>query len=112
MTPLLGGSIVVFLLGIWFLRHVIGKTTNDLAWEQLISTRAVDGKSYVDWNKIGQGMGVVCAVWLPFIYANSEKMDGTGLALVMAASFLYLGGVSTYATSGRARRDERIEAEK
>jgi hypothetical protein len=102
---------VVFLLGFWFLYHTIDKASNTLEWEQLISSKAVDGKQYVDWNRIGQGMGVVLAVWLPFIYANSDKMDGTGLALVMAASLLYLGGVSSYATSVRAKREER-EAEK
>jgi hypothetical protein len=111
MTPLLGGSMVVFLLGFWFLYHVIGKEDNTLSWEQLISSRAIDGKQYVDWNKIGQGLGVVCAVWLPFIYVNSDKLDGLGLASVMGASFLYLGGVSSYATSVRAKREER-EAEK
>lgn len=102
---------VVFLLGFWFLHHTIGKSSNTLEWEQLISSRAVDGHQYVDWNRIGQGMGVVLAVWLPFIYASSNSMDGTGLAAVMGVSLLYLGGVSSYATSVRAKREER-EAEK
>lgn len=102
---------VVFLLWFLFLHHMIGKDSNTLSWEQLISSRGADGDQHADWNKIGQGMGVVIAVWLPFIYVNSDKLDGTGLALVMGASLLYLGGVSSYAASMRARRD-REEASK
>jgi hypothetical protein len=102
---------VVFLLGFLFLHHMISKESNSLQWEHLISSKGIDGRQYVDWNKIGQGMGVVLAVWLPFIYASSNSMDGTGLAAVMGVSLLYLGGVSSYATSVRARREER-EAEK
>ena len=111
MNPLIGISVIVFLIGFWFLSHLIGKTTNSLEWEQLISSKAIDGKQYVDWNRIGLGLGVLIAVWLPFIYAYSEKMDGTGLAAVMGVSLLYLGGVSSYATSVRAKREER-EADK
>lgn len=111
MTPVIGGILVVFLLVTWFLHRMIAKVTNSLEWEHLISSRAIDGKQYVDWNKIGQGAGVVLSVWLPFIYAGSDHMDGTGLAAVMGVSLLYLGGVSSYATSVRAKREER-EAEK
>jgi hypothetical protein len=108
MTPLLGGSIAVFLTAFLFIYHIVESEENDLKWSHLISSKSADGKQYTDWNKIGQGCGVVLAFWMPFIYVMSDKMDGLGLAGVMGTALLYLGGVSSYAASVRAKNDKGV----
>lgn len=104
-TLVLALSAIIFLLIVLALVRVINSSTNELDWSDLISSRGRDGKQYADWNKIGQGLGVVQCVWLPTVYAYSQKMDAGGLAAVMGVSLLYLGGVSSYAATLRARRD-------
>lgn len=94
-------ALVVF---IWAIVRVINNKDNELEWAHLFSSRSADGKQYADWNKIGQGCGIVLSMWIPAIYTNSEKADGVGVAAVLAASLLYLGGVSSYAATLRARR--------
>ena len=89
---------------IWAIVRVINSSDNELEWAHLFSSRSADGRQYADWNKIGQGCGIVLSMWIPAIYTNSEKADGTGVALVLGASLLYLGGVSSYAATLRARR--------
>ena len=94
----------VFFLGvIWFIYRILTDEKNDLQCYQLISAER-DGKQYVDINKIGQCMGVVIAIWMPFIYVNTDKMDATGLALVMGVSLTYLGGVSAYSKAIKAKQ--------
>ena len=85
-------------------RIINGK--NDLEWTQLVSTRGSDGKQYADWNRIGQGCGVILCVWLPAVYSYSPKMDATGLAAVLAVVLAYLGGVSGYAATLRAKQGQ------
>lgn len=89
---------------IWAIIRVINSADNELEWAHLFSSRSADGRQYADWNKIGQGCGIVLSMWIPAIYTNSEKADGTGVAFVLGASLLYLGGVSSYAATLRARR--------
>jgi len=96
------GAIVFLVLIMAFVRVVNGE--NDLEWWHLVSTRAADGSQYADWNKIGQGLGVVLCVWLPAVYVYSPKMEAVGLAAVMGVALLYLGGVSGYAANLRAKR--------
>ena len=85
--------------------RVINSAGNELEWADLISTPDRNGgRPHADWNKIGQGFGVVVAVWMPAVYVYSPKMEALGLAAVMGASLLYLGGVSAYAATLRARQ--------
>jgi len=93
-----------FLLVLIFIAHIMN-SKNDLQWFHLVSVRADDGKQYASWNQIGQGMGVVVSVWMPFLYVNSPKMDALGLAAVMGVSLLYLGGVSGYSKYIRAKQN-------
>lgn len=104
-TLVLALSAIIFLMVVWALVRVMNSSANDLDWSDLISSRGVDGKQHADWNRIGQGLGVVQCVWLPTVYAYSSKMDAGGLALVMGVSLAYLGAVSSYAATLRARRD-------
>ena len=96
-------AIFVLLFALAVMR-IINNAANDLEWWHLVSTRAQDGVQYACWNKIGQGCGVVLCVWLPAVYAYSEKMDAGGLAAVLGVVLLYLGGVSGYAATLRSRR--------
>jgi len=100
------GVIAFLVLLLAFVRVVNGEN-NDLEWWHLVSTRAADGGQYADWNKIGQGLGVVLCVWLPAVYVYSPKMEAVGLAAVMGVALLYLGGVSGYAANLRAKRGSR-----
>jgi len=97
------GVIAFLVLLLAFVRVVNGEN-NDLEWWHLVSTRAADGGQYADWNKIGQGLGVVLCVWLPAVYVYSPKMEAVGLAAVMGVALLYLGGVSGYAANLRSKQ--------
>src|SRR3990172_7195981 len=97
-------SVIALLLFVWSIIRVINNADNGLEWEHLFSSRGADGKQYADWNKIGAGAGVVISVWLPAVYAYSDKADGTGIAAVMGVALAYLGSVSGYAAVLRARR--------
>lgn len=83
---------------------IINSSDNSLEWSHLISSRADDGNQYADWNKIGQGCGVMLCMWLPAVYVYSDKMEAMGLAAVMGVALAYLGSVSGYAATLRARR--------
>jgi hypothetical protein len=104
MSPLFGIFLILFLLLAYAVIRVVNSITNDLEWSQLISSKGHDGQQYADWNKIGQGCGVILCVWLPAVYAHSDKADAVGLSAIMGVALLYLGGVSSYAATLRARR--------
>ena len=99
----MGVTAIVVLCFLFALVRIINSTENDLEWSHLISTRSVNG-TYADWNKIGQGLGVVLCTWLPAVYVYSPKMDAAGLALVMGVALAYLGGVSGYAATLRSKQ--------
>lgn len=98
--------LTIVALGLFILAIVraINSESNDLEWAHLLSSRAADGKQYADWDKIGQGCGIALSLWVPAIYVNSDKADGTGIALVLGAALLFLGGVKSYSATLRARR--------
>ena len=98
------GLIVVLGIVLAFYRIVSGKD-NELEWWHLISTQSSkNGRQYADWNKIGKGGGVLLCVWMPTVYAYSDKMDAGGMALVLGVALAYLGWVDGYAATLRARR--------
>ena len=96
-------SVIVLLLMLALVR-VINSNSNDLEWWHLISTRGAAGETFADWNKIGQGLGVLLCVWLPAVYVYSSKMEAMGLAAVMGVALAYLGGVSSYAATLRSKQ--------
>ena len=99
---------LAFALGLLFaLVKVVNSTGNTLEWWHLVSSRAANGVQFADWNKIGQGCGVVICTVLPAVYVYSPKMDAIGLAAVMVVALLYLGGVSGYAANLRAKQGSR-----
>lgn len=98
-------AVVVLLVMLAFVR-IVNSEENHLEWWHLVSTRAADGQQYADWNKIGQGLGVVLCVWLPAVYVYSPKLEAGGLAAVMAVALAYLGGVSGYAATLRSRQGQ------
>ena len=104
MSPLFGLFVIIVLLIAYAFIRVVNSLDNNLEWSQLVSSRGQDGRQYADWNKIGQGCGVILCVWLPAVYAHSERADAVGLSAVMGVALLYLGGVSSYAATLRARR--------
>lgn len=95
---------VLLLVLIIKLVRTINSSKNSLEWEHLVSSRGADGIQYADWNKIGQGCGIMLCLWLPAVYVYSDKMDAIGLAAVMGVALTYLGSVSGYAATLRARR--------
>lgn len=95
---------LLFVVIVWAITRVFRNRENELEWADLISIRTIDGKQKADWNQIGKGSGVLLAVALPFIYVYNPTVEPFGLAAVMAASLLYLGGVSAYAATLRARQ--------
>lgn len=95
-------SAILFLCSIWYFVRIFNDPKNPLEWWHLVATNR-DGQIFASWNQIGQGAGVALSIWMPSIYANSPKMDATGLALVMGTSLLYLGGVSSYAAKLRSK---------
>jgi len=98
-------NVLFFGIGLLaFIRVMNGQ--NDLAWDHLISSGAKDGKTYADWNKIGQGCGVMVATSMPYIYMYSSTPSAEGLALIMGVSLLYLGGVTSYSTHLKSKNSD------
>ena len=96
--------LVMVIVIIFAFVRLMNSNANDLEWSELVSTKGQDGKLHPDWNKIGQGCGILTSLWLPAVYVYSDKMEAVGLAAVMAVALGYLGGVSSYAATLRARR--------
>ena len=95
---------LLFVVIVWAIARVFRNRENELEWADLISVRTIEGVQKADWNQIGKGSGVLLAVALPFIYVYNPNVEPFGLAAVMAASLLYLGGVSAYAATLRAKQ--------
>lgn len=103
-------TILIFAVGVLSMFIVVNSPKNTLDWSHLISSGARDGKTYLDWNKIGQGCGVVVATIVPLIYVNSEKLgSGTDLLAVMVGSLTYLGMVTSYSTHLRAKSSSEVK---
>lgn len=97
-------NIIFLLLIVWYLIRKINSNENKLDWTDLVSTKGSDGKEHADIDKIGKCFGVIMAVWLPFMYAHSEKMEASGLVMVMSAALAYLAGVSAYSAWLRSKQ--------
>lgn len=97
-------TVLLFVVIVWAIARIFRNEANEMEWADLISVRTVDGKQKADWNQIGKGSGVILGVALPFIYVYNPNVEPFGLAAVMAASLLYLGGVSAYAATLRAKQ--------
>jgi len=105
-----GVKVLAIALGIgllYALVKIVNGTGNTLEWWHLVSSRSSNGVQFADWNKIGQGCGVVLCTVLPAVYVYSPKMDAIGLAAVMGVALLYLGGVSGYAANLRSKQGTR-----
>ena len=97
-------NIIFLLVIIWYIVHAVNKQDNTMQWSELVSSKGADGKEHFDWNRIGQGCGVILAMTIPYIYVHSEHMDALGLTAVMSASLLYLGAVNSYAATLRSKQ--------
>ena len=105
MSVVVSGLIGIGVLAIvYFFIKIVNDKTNHLEWYHLISVKAHDGQQYASWNQIGSGAGVVLCIWLPAVYAYSDRVDAVGLASILGVALAYLGGVSGYAATLRARR--------
>lgn len=100
---MVGGALVVLILLMAWIR-VMDDDENDLKWVDLVSTKGSDGLQHADWDKIGKGCAIVLCVLATIVYAYSPGMDATGLALLLGVVLAYLGGVSGYAATLRARQ--------
>lgn len=99
---LLVGAVAVLLL---LLRSVIKSDDNALEWADLISSRdAATGRQYADWNKIGKGGAVVIAIYLPILYANSDRFEPIAGAALLATSLAYLAAVDSYGAWLRSKQ--------
>ena len=76
---------------------------NTLEWEHLVSIKSSDGRQIADWDKIGKGCAVILCVLSTIVYTYSPMMEATGLAAILAVVLAYLGGVSAYASTLKAR---------
>jgi hypothetical protein len=103
MSIVFGVYLILILLVALGLARIINSHDNDLEWATLVAKQTSGGLS-ADWDKIGQGCGVILSLWLPAVYAYTEKVDAVGLSIVMGTALLYLGGVSAYAATLRARK--------
>jgi len=104
MSFIFGSYVILVLMLSFAVYRVMNSEDNDLEWAELISTKGQDGKLHPDWNKIGQGGGVFICIWLPGVYVYSDKVEAGGLATLMGVALMYLGGVSGYAATLRARQ--------
>lgn len=96
--------VLAFVLAFFALAMIIYSKSNTIQWADLVSVLAHNGQQRGSWDPIGKGGGFFLCMTIPFIYAFSDKMDASGLALVMTPTLLYLGGVSAYSASLRAKQ--------
>lgn len=94
-------AVLLLVFALW---RIVNDEKNALEWYHLVSTKSADGTQAADWDKIGKGGGVFLCLLLPGLYAYSEKMDAIGLAALMTVALAYLGGVSAYGATLRARQ--------
>lgn len=104
MSPLFGLFVIMVLLIAYALIRVVNSPDNNLEWSQLVSSKGQDGRQHADWDKIGKGCGVILCMWLPAIYTHSDRSDAMGIAAIMGVALLYLGSVSSYSATLRARQ--------
>lgn len=97
-------TVLLFVVIVLAISRIFRNKDNDIQWADLISVMAQNGQQRGSWDQIGKGGGVILAVALPFIYVYNPNVEPLGLAAVMAASLLYLGGVSAYAATLRAKQ--------
>lgn len=95
---------IIVLMLLYALFRIINSADNPLKVWELLATRGQDGLPHPDWDKIGKGVGVMLCVWLPGVYAYSDKMEAGGLAAVMGVALTYLGAVSSYSATLRAKQ--------
>lgn len=95
---------IAAMLLLWALTKVIDDDDNDLDLADLVSIRGLDGKQHPSWDPIGRGVGVLLCAILPTAYSFSERADAGGIALILTVVLAYLGGVSGYAATLRARQ--------
>lgn len=100
----IGLAALAALLLLWALVRVINGEDNGLSLADLVSRRGLDGKQYASWDPIGKGVGVLLCAVLPTSYAFSDRADAGGIALILTVVLAYLGGVSGYAATLRARQ--------
>jgi UDP-N-acetylmuramyl pentapeptide phosphotransferase/UDP-N-acetylglucosamine-1-phosphate transferase len=104
LRPIDGINLLILLLLVWVLIRIVRHPTNDIEWADYISTKGTDGRQRGDINKIGQWGGIVIAVMSVLMYADNEKVEPTGLSVLLGVALLYLGGVAGYAASLRAKQ--------
>lgn len=96
---------IIFLIVIaWFVVHSVNRDDNDMQWSEAISTRGPDGKEHFDWNKVGQGCGVILAMTIPYMYVHTTNMEALGLGGLVTVSLGYLGAVSSYSAWLRSKQ--------
>lgn len=95
---------LLFAVIVWAISRIFRSSENELDWSDLISLRTIDGKHKAAWDQIGKGGGVIVCVAVPFIYVYKPNVEPFGLAAIMAAGLMYLGGVSAYAATLRAKQ--------
>lgn len=104
LRPIDAINILILLVVVWILVRVIMSEQNTVVWADFISTRVTDGSQRGDLNKVGQLAGIVVASVSVLMYADSEKVDPTGLSVLLGVALAYLGAVSAYASFLRSKQ--------
>ena len=104
LRPVDGINILILLLLMWILYRIISDDGNMIVWADFIASTGRDGKQHGDLNKIGQLAGICIAVMSVLMYSDNKTVDATGLSILLGVALLYLGGVSGYAASLRAKQ--------
>lgn len=97
-------TVLLFVIIVWGVARIMRSDSNPIEWADLVSALAHNGKQRGSWDAIGKGGGVILCMALPFIYVFSSEMTALGLVMVMTPPLLYLGGVSAYSASLRAKQ--------
>lgn len=107
LRPVDGINFLILLVLLWILYRIIRDEGNLIVWADFIASVGRDGKQHGDLNKVGQMVGIGIAAMTVLMYADNQTVDATGLSALLAVSLLYLGGVSAYASTLRARHGSR-----
>lgn len=90
-------NLIMLLLLIWAFYRVVDDRSNDLEFWHLYSTRAADGKIYLDLDKIGMNVGLVFSTWVIVWLTYTAKLEIT----YFAAWLLYASGMGAFSKWAR-----------
>jgi uncharacterized protein YuzE len=90
----------VFFLLLYGMIRVISNEDNTIEWWHFFSSKAADGQTYADIDKLGKIVGIIVSSAIMLIMTKHDKMD----AIILGVYLAYVGGVAGYSAYLRSKQ--------